>query len=231
MGLSSEELMELCCQGETDAFNTLVKRHQRRLVDYIDRILIDEERAKELAQETFLKAFMARGRYTPTAKFTVWLYRIALNLCRSELRRLKRRRTISLYQSYSYSLSDGEEEETYELHETISDTTIPSPDDLIEKMEREEALKAAVESLPRKQREVLVMRVYHELEYAEIAQRLGCSIGTVKSRIHYGINTLRMELNKIEEIAGRELNARSDGRKGIGVTSRWARTYGYGETK
>jgi RNA polymerase sigma-70 factor (ECF subfamily) len=198
MGLSSEELMELCCQGKTDAFNILVERHQRRLVDYIDRIVIDEERAKELAQETFLRAFMARERYTPTAKFTVWLYRIALNLCRSELRRLKHRRTIPLYQSYSYPFSDGAEEETYELHETITDTTIPSPDDLIEKMEREEALKSAIESLPGKQREVLTMRVYCELEYAEIARRLGCSIGTVKSRLHYGINAVRMKLKKME---------------------------------
>ncbi len=198
MRLSSEELMEQCRQGETDTFNILVKRHQRRLIHYIDRIIIDEERAKELAQETFLKAFMARERYTPTAKFTVWLYRIALNLCRSEFRRLKHRRTVSLYQSYSYSLSDEGEEETYELYETIPDTTIPSPDDVIEKIEREEMLKAAIESLPDKQREVLAMRVYEELEYAEIAGRLGCSVGTVKSRVHYGINALKMKLKKAE---------------------------------
>jgi RNA polymerase sigma-70 factor (ECF subfamily) len=202
MGLSSEELMELCRRGETDAFNILVKRHQRRLIDYSDRIIIDEERAKELAQETFLKAFMARERYTPAAKFTVWLYRIALNLCRSELRRMKHRRTIPLYQSYSYPLSDGGEEETYELHETIPDTTIPSPDDVIEKIEREEMLKAAIESLPDKQREVLIMRVYDELEYGEIAQRLGCSVGTVKSRIHYGIDALKMKLR--DRYASRE---------------------------
>jgi len=200
MGLSSEELMQLCRQGETDAFNILVRRHQNRLIDYIDRILIDEERAKELAQETFLRAFMARESYEPSAKFTVWLYRIALNLCRSELRRLKHRRTIPLYQSYSYPLSEDGDRETYELHETIPDSTIPSPDDVIEKMEREEALKAAVELLPDKQREVLVMRVYCQLEYAEIAQRLGCSIGTVKSRIHYGINALKMKLKEAEEL-------------------------------
>lgn len=198
MDLSSEELMELCCKGKTDAFNILVERHQRRLVDYIDRIIIDEERAKELAQETFLKAFMAREHYTPTAKFTVWLYRIALNLCRSELRRLKHRRTIPLHRSYSYPFSDGADEETYELHETIADTTIPSPDGLIEKMEQEEALKAAMKSLPHKQREVLTMRLYRGLEYAEIAQKLGCSIGTVKSRIHYGINAVRMKLKETE---------------------------------
>jgi len=196
MGLSSEELMELCRQGETDAFNILVKRHQRRLIDYIDRIIIDDERAKELAQETFLKAFMARERYTSTAKFTVWLYRIALNLCRSEFRRLKHRRTISLYQSYSHPLSDEGDEETYELYETIPDTTIPSPDDVIEKIEREEMLKAAIESLPNKQREALAMRVYEELEYAEIARRQGCSVGTVKSRIYNGKNALKIMLKK-----------------------------------
>ena len=198
MGLSSEELMELCRQGETDAFNILVKRHQGRLIDYIDRIIIDEERAKELAQDTFLRAFMARERYAPTAKFTVWLYRIALNLCRSEFRRQKHRRTISLYKSYNYPFSDDGEEETYKLYETIPDTTIPSPDDVIEKIEREEMLKSAIESLPDKQREVLVMRVYGELEYEEIARRLGCSVGTVKSRIHYGTNALKMKLKKVE---------------------------------
>ena len=140
---------------------------------------------------------MARERYTPTAKFTVWLYRIALNLCCSEFRRLKHRRAISIYQSYSYPLADGGEEETYELYETIPDTTIPSPDDVIEKIEREEMLKAAIESLPDKQRKVLVMRVYDELEYEEIARRLGCSVGTVKSRIHNGKKALKMKLKKV----------------------------------
>ena len=204
MSLSSEELMQLCRRGETDAFNILVKRHQNRLIDYIDRILIDEERAKELAQETFLRAFMARERYEPDAKFTAWLYRIALNLCRSELRRLKHRRTIPLYQPYSYPLSEGEDRETYELHESIPDTTIASPDDVIEKIEREEALRISIDLLPEKQREVLVMRVYHQLDYAEIARKLGCSIGTVKSRIHYGINALRAKLKGAEDLGSRD---------------------------
>lgn len=194
--LSDEELMIRCRQGETDKFNTLVKRRERGLIQYIDKLLHDYERAKELAQETFLRAFSARERYQPKAKFTTWLYRIALNLCRDEYRKMSRSPVVSLYETHSYEFSDEWEKETYELYESIPDTTIPSPEEALEQEEQQALLKAAIDSLAPKHRTVLIMRIYEELEYAEIAKRLGCSIGTVKSRMHYAMEALKSLCDK-----------------------------------
>jgi len=191
MPLSDEELMVRCGQGDTDVFNTLVKRHERGVIKYIDKLLDDVERAKELAQETFLRAFMARERYQPKAKFTTWLYRIALNLCRDEYRRVSRSPVVSIYKTFTYEASDEWDEENYEFHEIIIDTSIPSPDVALEQEEREEAMKEAIDSLAPKHRAVLAMRIYEELDYSEIAQRLNCPIGTVKSRIHYALKVLK----------------------------------------
>ena len=107
-------------------------------------MLQDEERAKELAQETFLRAFMARERYQPTAKFTTWLYRIALNLCRDEYRRVSRSPVVSIYKTFTYEASDEWDEETYELHDIIPDTSIPTPDVALEQEEREAKIKAVI---------------------------------------------------------------------------------------
>jgi len=193
MLLSDEELMVRCGQGDTDVFNTLMKRHEKGVVKYIDKLLHDEERAKELAQETFLRAFMAKERYQPTAKFTTWLYRIALNLCRDEYRRVSRSPVVSIYKTFSYEASDEWDEETYELHEIIPDTSIPTPDVALEQEEREIAMKGVIDSLAPKHRAILVMRIYEELDYSEIARRLDCPIGTVKSRIHYAFKALEQK--------------------------------------
>ncbi len=191
MHLSDEELMLRCGQGNNNAFNTLVSRHEKGVIRYIDKLLDDWERARELAQETFLRAFNARKRYLPTARFTTWLYRIALNLCRDEYRKITRSPFVSLYKTFTYEASDEWDEETYELHETIPDTSIPSPDVALEQEEREMELRAIIDSLAPRHRAVLVMRIYEELDYAEIARRLDCSVGTVKSRIHYAMKILK----------------------------------------
>ena len=193
MPLSDEELMLRCGQGDTDVLNTLMKRHERGVIKYIDKLLQDEERAKELAQETFLRAFMARERYQPTAKFTTWLYRIALNLCRDEYRRVSRSPVVSIYKTFTYEASDEWDEETYELHEMIPDTSIPTPDVALEQEEREMEMKTVIDSLAPKHRTVLAMRIYEELDYLEIARRLDCPIGTVKSRIYYAFKALKLK--------------------------------------
>ncbi len=199
--LSSEQLMLKCKQGQNRAFDILMRRHERGLIAYFEEKLSyktlyddpshrDRARAKDLAQETFLRAFNARGRYIPKAKFTTWLYHIARNLYRDEIRRNTRCPTIPISREYRYETSDGEEE-TYELHEAIPDVSIPSPQEILEQEEHELQLKTAIDSLKPKHREVLVLRYYEELDYADIAGRLSCSMGTVKSRLYYASQALR----------------------------------------
>ena len=196
MNISDEELMVRCKQGDVSAFDILVRRHRNKLIGYIKKNFIDDdERAKDLAQEVFLRAFMAAPKYKPIAKFKTWLYRIALNLYRDEYRRRKSHPSvISLYKSFLYSISDEGYEETYELYETIPDDSFLSPEDILEKEEYKSRLKSAINSLSQKHRAVIVMRVYEGLSYDEIAEKIGCPIDTVKSRMHYAIKMLRLRM-------------------------------------
>ena len=204
--LSSEELMLKCKHGENRAFDILMKRHEKGLIRFFKERLLDNERpsygekkrrdrvrAEDLTQETFLRAFNARTRYVPKAKFTTWLYHIALNLYRDEIRRTIRHQTISLSQELTYETSEGQEE-TYELHEAIPDASILSPQEVLEQEEQESLLKAAIDSLTSKHRDILILRYYNELDYEETAQRLGCSIGTVKSRLYYASQALKRKI-------------------------------------
>ena len=186
--LSSKELMLKCKRGEVRAFDILMKRHEPGLIAYLGEKLLDREggyrdhiRAEDLAQEAFLRAFEARERYVPSAKFTTWLYRIALNLYRDEIRRRTRHPTISLSREYTMEDADGEED-VYELHEAIPDASLPSAQEILEQAEQEHLLKAAIATLPPKHQEVLALRYHEVLYYAEIAERRGCPLGTVKSR-------------------------------------------------
>lgn len=199
MNISDEELMVRCKQGEASTFNILVKRHRNKLIGYIKKNFIDDdERAKDLAQKVFLRAFMAAPKYKPIAKFKTWLYRIALNLYRDEYRRRKSQPSvISLYKSFLYSTSDDGYEETYELYETIPDNSFLLPEDILEKEEYKSRLKSAINSLSQKHRTVIVMHVYERLSYDEIAEKIGCPIGTVKSRIHHAIKKLRLKMKSL----------------------------------
>jgi RNA polymerase sigma-70 factor, ECF subfamily len=199
--LSSETLMLKCKEGENPAFDILMQRHERRLIAFFADKLLDGrrrkrdwERAKDLAQETFLRAFNARATYEPKAKFTTWLYRIALNLYRDEIRRVSRHQTVSIYETITYETSE-DTEESYQLHEAIADESIPTPQAVLEQSEQAFLLKTAIETLAPKHRNILILRYYDELDYAETAERLGCSIGTVKSRLYYANKALKRKMN------------------------------------
>ena len=196
MDTTDEELMVRCQRGDKSAFDLLVRRHRNKLIGYIkENFVDDDEQAKDLAQETFLRAFMATSRYKPIAKFKTWLYRIALNLYRDDYRRRRSQSSvISLYKSYVYSVSDEGYEETYELYETITDSSFLSPEEILEREESRSLLKSAINFLSQKQKAAIKMRFYDRLSYEEIAKRTGCSIGTIKSRIHYAIKELRLKL-------------------------------------
>jgi RNA polymerase sigma-70 factor (ECF subfamily) len=196
MQLSDEELMVRCARGDSEAFSELYRRYRRKLKRYIGNLLGDEELAKDVLQEVFLRAFKARGSYKPRAKFSAWIYTIATNLCRDELRRRLRYNVTSIYESLSIQNSEEGEEETFELYETIVDGSILPPDQELERKENEKRFRKALESLSNGHREVLEMRLFEGLKYAEISRRLNIPSGTVKSRIHYAIKALKRALKE-----------------------------------
>ncbi len=188
MFTSDEDLMMECRRGDMGAFELLVRRYQDALVNYIHHIINDYHLAEDLAQETFLRVFKSASRYEPKASFKSWLYTIATNLSRNELRNRKRRNT--------YFLEDlVEEGETVHDSEFMADTRY-QPDILYEKKERQQLIRKVLNQLPENQRLALTLVTYQELSYEEIAEILKCSIGAVKSLIHRARQNMKKLLIK-----------------------------------
>lgn len=176
MFVSDEDLLMQSGKGDMSAFELLVRRHQEPLINYIHRLINDYHRAEDLAQETFLRIFQNASRYQPTASFKSWMYTIATNLSRNEVRNRTRRHT--------YSLKDLVEEGT-DIHETsIMEDTRYLPDVLAEKNERKQLVRKALAQLPENQRLALTLVTYQDLRYEEVAEILGTSEGAVKALIH-----------------------------------------------
>lgn len=180
MGRSDEELVEACLAGEWSAFDQLLARWERKIRGAIYRLVGSEEEARDLCQETFLKAYRSLGTFKKEARFSSWLYQIALNLCRDRIRRRKGRTLVS-------------PDELDEGGESLPEVR-PSALDLLQKREMCRAVAAAVAALPEEQREVIVLKEYQELTFLEIAQVLDVPLSTVKTRLYRGLGQLRQKL-------------------------------------
>jgi len=190
MGRSDEELMLSYRGGDEAAFEMLYRRHEKPLLNFFYRVVMNAVEAENLCQETFFRIVRARKKYEATAKFKTWLFQIALNLCRDRLRRMKHRSHISLNTQAS-SQNDGD----IELHELIFD---PSSD-LEKHMETEELgalVQGAITSLPEDEHLVVVLKEYQGTKFSEIANIMNCPIGTVKSLNHRAHKKLRKILAK-----------------------------------
>ena len=191
--LTDEQLMRLAAAGDQEAFDQLYLRYKPRLLKFITGFVQDVPTTEDLLQETFLRVYQHADKYTPTHKFSTWLYRIATNLCLNELRRRRTRPVVSLNQQIQVAMTDSESE-TIELHELIPDTSRQSPDDAAESAETVRRIASALGALSTSHKEVITMHLWDELNYEQIADALSCSIGTVKSRAFYGIRALRDKL-------------------------------------
>jgi RNA polymerase sigma-70 factor (ECF subfamily) len=182
-GLSDEELVEEFQRGDRYAFDVLVGRWDRKIQGAIYRIMGPEEDARDLSQETLLKAYRALGSFKKEARFSSWLYQIALNVCRDRMRRRKARPQVSL-------------DEMMEAGEIAPLGRGPNPLEMIEARDLSRTVAAAVESLPPEQREVIVLKEYQGLTFLEIAQALDVPISTVKTRLYRGLGQLRQRLER-----------------------------------
>ncbi len=183
MAASDEELVDAFQAGDLSAFDDLVRRWERRILAAIYRVMGTEDEARDLCQETFLRAYWALGGFKREARFSSWLYQIALNLCRDRMRRRKGRILVSL---------DAMEEEGVAL----PPRPVPTPLDLVEAGTLSRAVAAAVEELPEEQREVIVLKEYQDLTFLEIAEILDVPLSTVKTRLYRGLGQLRTRLER-----------------------------------
>jgi RNA polymerase sigma-70 factor (ECF subfamily) len=182
MGRSDEELVEACLAGEESAFDVLVGRWEKRIRGAIYRFVGSEDDARDLCQEAFLKAYKSLGSFKQEARFSSWLYQIALNLCRDRLRRRRGRTMVSLD----------------ELEEGGAAMTMPGPTalDLLQERDISRLVASAIASLADEQREVIILKEYQGLTFLEIALVLDMPISTVKTRLYRGLDQLRSRLER-----------------------------------
>ncbi len=181
---SDEELVARSRGGDLDSFNQLVLRWERPIYALAYRVIGREEDARDVAQETFLRAFRALGGFKGQAKFSSWLYRITLNLCRDWIRR-ERRTPIA------------QAPEGMDLVELAAESTpAESIEDVVSRRELGRAVAKAMSVLPEEQRTAIILKEYHGLTFQEIADLLGCPLSTVKTRLYQGLTVVRRQLEE-----------------------------------
>ncbi|MDQ3556168.1 MAG: sigma-70 family RNA polymerase sigma factor [Gemmatimonadota bacterium] len=166
--------------GEKRAFTELVERYQSRLLNFVYRTTGDRERAEDLVQETFIRVYRHLHRFDQSKKFSTWVYTIASNLAKNELRN-RSRNPLVLFQTLKSNWSADERPLEWE------DNTY-RPDDLFRKRHLREMVESAVSELPDHHRTVFVLREMEGKTYEEIAEITSCNLGTVKSRLNRARN-------------------------------------------
>jgi RNA polymerase sigma-70 factor (ECF subfamily) len=191
MPWTDEELVARSMRGDRDSFNQLVARWERPIYALAYRTIGREEDARDVCQETFLRAFRALPAFRGQAKFSSWIYRIALNLCRDWMRRERRAPLVAV-------------PEGVEVEELAADQgPVESVEDLAARAELSREVARAMTHLPAEQRQAIILKEYHGLTFQEIADLMKCPLSTVKTRVYQGLSTLRKLLG--EQIApGRE---------------------------
>jgi RNA polymerase sigma-70 factor, ECF subfamily len=180
---TDEELVARSVAGDADSFNQLILRWERPIYALAYRTIGREEDARDIVQDTFLRAYRALPGFKGEAKFSSWLYRIALNLCRDWVRRQRRTPTVQV-------------PEGIELSDLASEQgPVESIEDLVARREMSRAVAVAMTRLPEDQRTAIVLKEYHGLTFQEIADLQGCPLSTVKTRLYQGLSVLRRHLD------------------------------------
>jgi RNA polymerase sigma-70 factor (ECF subfamily) len=184
MASTDEELVSRSMGGDLDSFNQLVLRWERPIYALAYRVIGREEDARDVCQETFLRAFRALGGFKGQAKFSSWLYRITLNLCRDWIRRERRQPLAQTPEGVDLVELAGEAEDTESIEELVARKEIGA------------AVAKAMALLPEEQRTAIVLKEYHGLTFQEIADMLDCPLSTVKTRLYQGLTVLRRQLER-----------------------------------
>ena len=179
-GLTDSQVVQLFLDGEQRAFSELVRRYDGRLQSFVFGTLGDRERAEDLVQETFVRVYRHLNRFDQSRKFSTWIYTIAGNLAKNELRN-RSRSPVVLFQTLMKNWEADLRPLEWEDPKT-------RPDDLYRRRALREKVEEAVRQLSEQHRGVFVLRELHGKSYEEIAQITGCSLGTVKSRLNRARN-------------------------------------------
>jgi RNA polymerase sigma-70 factor (ECF subfamily) len=185
--ISDEKLIAKFQQGDVQAFDLLVRRYKDQLLNYVFRFVGNRADAEDIVQETFLRVYKNKHYYKEIAKFSTWVYTIAGNLAKTELRRRKRRKVFSV----SNFVND---ERDYDIKDTAR-----NPEERVDGRMTDSYIQNAIDKLPAKFKEVILLRDVQGFAYEEISQILGIPLGTVKSRVNRGRLRLQEDLKFLME--------------------------------
>ncbi len=185
-----EALVELALEGHRDAFELLVRRHQRPLLNYLHRLTGVRDGAMDLAQEVFIKVYVSLSSFDPQYRFTTWLYRIASNCAIDHLRKKQLR---------TYAMEPGQGDGDHVPADSGLCGRDPSPDEMLRLREIERRLDGAIAALPVAYRQLILLRHRQHCRYDEIARITRLPIGTVKNRIFRAREMLKAQLADVLE--------------------------------
>jgi RNA polymerase sigma-70 factor (ECF subfamily) len=182
---SDEELIDRFQKGDVYAFESIVNRYKDPLLNFVYHFLGDKIDAEDVVQETFLRVYRNKHLYRNIAKFSTWIYTIAGNLAKTELRRRKRRRLFSISQL-------GFDDKDYDVPDPLRTADMQVDGEM-----KEAYIRKEIDALPVKFKEVVVLRDVDEFSYEEISDILKIPIGTVKSRVNRGRLRLQKRLGDL----------------------------------
>jgi len=189
MTWTDEDLVARSKGGDVDSFNQLILRWERPIYALAYRVIGREEDARDVVQETFLRAFRALPGFKGQAKFSSWIYRIALNLCRDWIRRQRRTPVVQM------------PEEPDAIDRIARRDPVESIEDFVARKELSAVVAEAMAVLPEEQRTAIILKEYHGMTFQEIAELQGCPLSTVKTRLYQGLTVLRRNLEKQGQMA------------------------------
>ncbi len=183
------ELISRCQQGDQDAFKEIFDQYHKKVYRIAYGVVRQREDALDVVQEVFIKLFRSIKNFKGKSAFYTYLYRLAMNTAIDHSRKKKKTAFLSLDEEGGFQPSDGYEKR---------------PDHIAAQKELEEKVRWAIDQLPQDQKATLIYREIEELSYQEIAGAMGCSIGTVMSRLHYGRKKLKDLLQDMVKGRGSE---------------------------
>ena len=180
------QIIEKVIDGDKSAFNELMDRYEKPILNFAYRLLSSRTEAEDVTQEVFLRAYKNIGTFKFKAKFSTWLFKIARNLCLNKLRHTLHFPTFSIDKSVK-----GDE---HDFQRQIEDRKQASPASNLLKKELQDIVRAALDSLPKNQKIAVVLRRYKDMSYEEIAMIMSCSVSAVKSMLNRAKQTLKNRL-------------------------------------
>lgn len=184
--LSDEELIYCFQEGDNNAYNEIVKRYKDRLINFVYRYVGSYDDSEDIVQDTLVKVYVSKHLYKEVAKFSTWIYTIAINLAKTKLIKKQKYKIFSLSTAYD----DGEKDFDIKDEAYLPDVEANSKF-------QEEHIQKALSAIPENYRKLVVLRDVEDFSYEEICELTGLPMGTVKSRINRGRDKLQKLLKDI----------------------------------